>query len=77
MLLQLEETHQGDIEKLLAFAEANNLKLSLVDESDNYVLPGKPLTQQQLENLIESSRKSGVISMQNAHAIIADTYNAD
>jgi len=76
MLLQLEETHQNDINKLLAFAKQNHLKLSLIDECDDYILPGKPLTDQQLKELIENSRKSGTISMKNAHQIIADSYNA-
>jgi len=76
MLLQLEETRKDDINKLLAFAKENHLKLSLIDECDDYVLPGKPLTDQQLKELIETSRKSGVISMKNAHQIIADSYNA-
>jgi len=76
MLLQLEETHQNDINKLLAFAKQNHLKLSLIDGCDDYILPGKPLTDQQLKELIENSRKSGTISMKNAHQIIADSYNA-
>jgi len=78
MLLQLEETHQENVNKLLAFARENNLKLSLVDESENnYLLPGKPLTPEQLTLLIEKSRNSGIISMQNAHRIITNSYNAD
>ena len=76
MLLQLEETHQDDVNKLLAFAKENHLKLSLIDECDNHVLPGKPLTEAQLKEIIETSRKSGTISMKNAHQIIADSYNA-
>ncbi len=49
MLLQLEETHQEEVNKLIAFAKNNNLKLSLVDESENnLLLPGKPLTEEQL-----------------------------
>ena len=78
MLLQLEDTHQENINKLLAFARENNLKLSLVDESENnYLLPGKPLTPEQLILLIEKSRNSGTISMQSAHRIITNRYNAD
>ncbi len=78
MLLQLEDTHQDDVNKLLAFAMQNQLKLSLVDESENnYVLPGKPLTHEQLTQLIESSRKSGIISMKHAHEIISNSCNAD
>ena len=77
MLLQLEDTQKENIEMLLAFAEKNNLKLSLIDDENNYVLPGKPLTPEQLRQLIETSRKSGIISMKNAHEIIRDSYNAD
>lgn len=78
MLLQLDDTHQDNIEKLLAFARTNNLRLSLVDESeDNYLLPGKPLTEEQLKLLITNSRNSGIISMKDAHKIISRSYNAD
>ena len=64
MLLQLEDTHNDNVNKLLAFAKANHLKLSLVDESENnYILPGKPLTPEQITELIKNSRKSGIISM--------------
>lgn len=78
MLLQLEETHQDDVNKLLGFAKQNHLKLSLVDKDEsNHILPGKPLTNQELQQLIEKSRKSGIISMKNAHEIINKNYNAD
>lgn len=78
MLLQLEDTHQDNVNKLLAFARENQLKLSLVDENEsNYILPGKPLTDEQLTQLIESSRKSGIISMKHAHEIISNSYHAD
>jgi hypothetical protein len=78
MLLQLEDTHQENVDKLMSFAKENHLKLSLVDESENnYVLPGKPLSKEQLLQLIETSRKSGIISLKNAHEIINRAYNAD
>jgi hypothetical protein len=78
MLLQLEDTHKENVDKLMSFAKENHLKLSLVDESENnYVLPGKPLSKEQLRQLIETSRKSGIISMKNAHEIINRAYNAD
>ncbi len=78
MLLQLDDTDQENIEKLLSFARNNNLKLSLVDErEDNYLLPGKPLTNEQLTRLITDSRNSGIISMKSAHDIIRSSYNAD
>ena len=77
MLLQLEDTQKENVEKLLAFAEKNNLKLSLIDDEHNYGLPGKPLTAGQLKQLIETSRNSGIISLKNAHEIIRNSYNAD
>ena len=62
---------------LLAFARQNDLQLSLVDDcEDNLLLPGKPLTPQQLTQMIESSRKSGIVSMTDAHQVIRSTYNA-
>jgi len=77
MLLQLDDTNKEDINKLLAFARQNNLQLSLVDENEeSLILPGKPLSQQQLNQLIESSRKSGIISMKAAHQQIRNSYNA-
>lgn len=77
MLLQLETTHQDDVSKLLAFAKQNYLKLSLIDESDDCHLPGKPLNDSKISQLIESSRNSGIISMQDAHQIIRKNYNGD
>lgn len=75
MLLQLENTNADGLKKLIAFAEQNNLKLSLLDESaDDYILPGKPLTEEQLIQLIESSRKSGTISMMDAFLSIRKNY---
>ena len=77
MLLQLDDTNKEAINKLLAFARQNNLQLSLVDENeDSLILPGKPLTQQQLNQLIENSRKSGIMSMKAAHQHIRNSYNA-
>lgn len=63
MLLQLEGAQKENVEKLLAFAEENNLKLSLIDNENNYVLPGKPLTAEQLKQLIKTSRDSSIIKM--------------
>ncbi len=77
MLLQLENTGKEDVNKLLAFANQNQIKLSLVDDSDQFHLPGKPLTDQQIAQLIDSSRQSGSISMQHAHQTIRSNYNAD
>jgi hypothetical protein len=78
MLLQLENTNHEDVNKLLAYAHQNKLDLSIVDEvSSAYSLPGKPLTTEQLTQLIESSRKSGMISLTDAHQILRNNYNAD
>ena len=78
MLLQLENSHQDDINKLLAFAKTNNLKLTLIDDSEtDYLLPGKPLTDDQLTQLINSSRNSDMISMKKAHEILSRGYGSD
>ncbi len=78
MLLQLENTDKDNVNKLLAFARQNHLQLSLVDDyEDNFFLPGRPLTPQQLTQLIEASRKSGIVTMVNAHQVIRKNYNAD
>jgi hypothetical protein len=77
MLFQLNDTSKDNINKLLDFAKQNHLPLSLVDDTDNsFFLPGKPLTPDELTKMIEKSRNSGMISMQNAHQIIRETYNA-
>lgn len=78
MLLELQNANTEEINKLLAFAMQNNMHLSLVDDNeDNYYLPGKPLTTQQLNDLIAKSRKSGIISMQAAHEIIRKSVIGD
>lgn len=77
MLLQLESSQQDDVRKLLAFAKQNHLKLSVIDDSDEYYLPGKPLNDNEIAELIKSSRNSGTISMQDAHSLIRKDYNAD
>ena len=77
MLLQLENTDKDNIDKLLAFAKQNHLQLSLIDDVENNILlPGKPLSPEELTKLIEKSRASGMITMENAHQIIRDKYNA-
>ena len=78
MLLQLENTNKENISKLIDYAKKLNINLSLVDEDNsNYALPGKPLDDAQLKKLIESSRNSGTISLNDAHAIIRKNFNAD
>ncbi|WP_462222797.1 hypothetical protein [Ferruginibacter sp.] len=77
MLLQLENTDKDNIDKLLAFAKQNHLQLSIIDDVENNIhLPGKPLSPEELTKLIEKSRASGMITMENAHQIIRDKYNA-
>lgn len=41
---------------------------------DDCCFPGKPLTEKELTNLIETSRTSGITSMKDAHAIIRKSY---
>ena len=77
MLLQLENTNKEDINKLLNFAKQNHLELSIIDDKANdYFLPGKPLTDAELSQLIKSSRKSGRITLQDAHTTIRNSFNA-
>ena len=77
MLLQLENTYKDNIDKLLAFAKQNHLELSLIDDVENNVtLPDKPLTPQELIQLTEKSRASGIISVEDAHQTIRQRYNA-
>lgn len=77
MLLQLENSNQEGIEKLLEFARKNHLELSLIDSSKNpHFLPGKPLSKSQLTKLIEASRSSGIVAMEHAHKAIRNSYNA-
>lgn len=78
MLLELENSSQENVNKLLAFARQNHLQLTLVDDmTTDYYLPGKPLTSQELTQLIEKSRKSGMISLEEGHQVIRKNYNAD
>jgi hypothetical protein len=77
MLFQLNNTSKANVDKLLDFAKQNQLELSLVDDTSNDLfLPGNPLTPDQLTQMIEKGRKSGMISMTDAHQIIRDTYHA-
>lgn len=77
MLFELENTTKENINKLLNFARQNHLKLSPLDDVEqNTFLPGKPLTSDELSQLIEDSRKSGRISMEDAHSIIRNRFNA-
>lgn len=78
MLLQLENTSKESINKLLDFAKQNQLKLSVIDDTENnFFLPGKPLTDMQLTELIENGRNSWNIDMERAHSTIRNSFNED
>lgn len=78
MLLQVENTSAEKINQLLAYARKNQIALSVVDETATDIsLPGKPLTANQLTQLIEKSRQSGVISLKDAHLILKNAYTKD
>jgi len=75
MLLQLEDTSLENINMLMKFAVQHDLKLSVIDEiGDDYLLPGKPFSPEQLTQLVEKSRKSGMIALENAHTFIRKAY---
>ncbi|MEO6220900.1 MAG: hypothetical protein ABIO81_10760 [Ginsengibacter sp.] len=77
MLLQLDNINKKDINKLLNFAKQNHLELSVVDDNkNNYFLPGKPLNDAGLTQLIEDSRKSGSIAFDDAHTAIRNNFDA-
>mgnify|MGYP001550494624 CR=1 FL=1 len=72
MLLQLENTDKKGLNTLLNFAKQNQLKLSVIDSAkSDYFLPGKPLSNDELTQLIEDGRKSGQIEMSKAHKLIS------
>jgi molybdenum cofactor biosynthesis enzyme MoaA len=78
MLLQLENTNQDNINKLLKFAAQNHIQLSVIDDmEDDLILPGKALSPEQLTRLIENSRNSGMIAMEDVHKQIRNAYDAD
>lgn len=78
MLLQLENTNKESLNKLLDFSKQNRLELSIIDDNKNdYFLPGKPLSDTELSQLIENSRKSGTIKLSDAHSVIRNSFKAD
>jgi hypothetical protein len=78
MLLQLENTSRENINRLLDFAKDHNLKLELVDDAnDNHYLPGESLSNEKLLALVEKSRNSGTVPMQEAHDILRKAFNAN
>lgn len=75
MLLQLNNYEKKELEMLLTFARQHNIQLNLLDETEsNYSLPGKPLSDNQLNELILNSRKSVTVTLQSAHQIIREAY---
>ncbi len=78
MLLQLENTDAANVKKLMDYARQLNLHLSLVDDAENKPsLPGKALSAAALRGLIESGRKTGIISMNAAHDLIRKNFHED
>jgi len=78
MLLQLENTTEANVQKLLDYARQLNLSLTLIDQDEsNFALPGKPLPESALKSMIEAGRKTGTITMENAHDIIRKNFHAD
>ncbi|MCW3124527.1 MAG: hypothetical protein JWO03_185 [Bacteroidetes bacterium] len=78
MLLQLENTNELNLKKLLDYARQLNLRLSLVDDTESSPsLPGKPLSPAKLKSMIEEGRKTGTITLADAHNSIRKTFKAD
>ena len=77
MLINIENTNEQTLNKLKEFARQNQIKLSFIDDDNNYWLPGKPLSDKELTDLIEKSRSSGRISMKDAHNLIRQTKTTD
>jgi len=78
MLLQLENSNTQQIQILLNFAKKNQFHLKILDEGgDKYFLPGKPLKPEELKRLVEKSRKSGRLSLEEAHLSIRSVFNED
>ena len=62
---------------LLNFAKEHHLKLKKIDDVSETYLPGKPLTKEELHNIIEKSRESGIVTLGTAHNSIRKSFNAD
>jgi molybdenum cofactor biosynthesis enzyme MoaA len=77
MLVNIENTNEQSISKLVEFAKEHQMKLSFIDDKNDYWLPGKPLTENELTQVIEKSRTRGMISMKDAHTIIRQNKHAD
>lgn len=75
MLLRVENTSAEKINQLLAYARENHIVLSAADETVmETTMPGKQLSASQLTQLIEKSRQSGVVSMNDAHRVLKSLY---
>jgi len=77
MLINIENTNEQTVGKLKEFAKQHHIQLSFIDDDNNYWLPGRPLSDKELTELIEKSRASGVVSMKDAHNLIRQSRNAD
>jgi len=78
MLFQLQDSSKENINNLMVFARQNELKLLVFDDNQtNYTLPGKPLNEVELFQLIETSRKSGSVSMEDALSTIRKNFHVD
>jgi hypothetical protein len=78
MLLQLKETKKEDVQKLIAFAKQNSLHLTVVDaDKTKAYLPGAPLNRKEIKELISKSRKSGTVSLKEAHKQIRKKLNGN
>jgi hypothetical protein len=75
MLFELENTDKETINKLFDFAKQNQLKSSIIEDENDYFLPGKPLSSEELFQLIENSPKSGMVNLENAHREIRNSLN--
>lgn len=53
MLLQLENSQPPQLEMLLNFASEHHLNLNKIDDVSETYLPGRPLTKEELHNIIE------------------------
>ena len=78
MLLQLHQDNYDNINKLLAYANENNMELSIIDDiEDEYALPGKPITQQALNSIITKGRIGETSNMEAVHNEIRNKFHAD
>ena len=78
MLVNIENTNEVNVKKLMEFARENQMNVSFIDDQqNNHWLPGRPFTEAELIQLIEKSRNSGIVSMKDAHSIIRENKNAN